>query len=81
MKPVMSIPLNQLQPDLVGTIKSIQAGQDLRRRLAGLGLRSGIHVRVIRHSPLNGPIQIRVGNTDLIMRPADAAHIQVCLGL
>jgi ferrous iron transport protein A len=75
----MTIPLNQLEPDIVGTIKSIHAGQDLRRRLAGLGLRSGIKVRVIRQSPLNGPIQIRIGHTDLIMRPADAAHIQVCL--
>jgi ferrous iron transport protein A len=75
----MSIPLNKLEADDVGTIKSIQAGQELRRRLAGLGLRSGIRVRVIRHSPLNGPIQIRVGQTDLIMRIADAAHIEVCL--
>jgi ferrous iron transport protein A len=75
----MTIPLNQLEPDTVGTIKSIQAGQELRRRLAGLGLRSGIKVRVIRQSPLNGPLQIRIGHTDLIMRPADAAHIQVCL--
>jgi ferrous iron transport protein A len=77
----MSIPLSQLQPDLVGTIKSIHAGQDLRRRLAGLGLRTGIRVRVIRQSPLNGPLQIRVGHTDLIMRTADAAHIEVCLAI
>ncbi|HEX8980944.1 MAG TPA: FeoA family protein [Parasulfuritortus sp.] len=77
----MSIPLNQLLPDHVGTIKTIHAGQELRRRLAGLGLRAGIRVRVIRQSPLNGPLQIRIGHTDLIMRPTDAAHIEVCLAL
>lgn len=76
----MSIPLNLLAPDASGTIESIQAGQELRRRLAGLGLRSGIRVQVIRQSPLNGPMQIRVGHTDLIMRAADAAHIEVCPG-
>jgi ferrous iron transport protein A len=77
----MTIPLNQLKPDTIGTIKDIQAGQELRRRLAGLGLRAGIRVSVIRQSPLNGPLQIRIGHTDLIMRSADAAHIQVCLAL
>lgn len=75
----MSIPLSKLGPDDVGTIKNINAGQELSRRLAGLGLRSGIHVRVIRHSPMKGPIQIRVGSTDLIMRLDDAANIEVCL--
>lgn len=73
----MTIPLNQLRPDHVGTIETIHAGQDLRRRLAGLGLRLGIRVRVIRQSPLDGPIQVRVGHTDLILRRADAAHIEV----
>jgi len=75
----MPLPLSQLQVNHAATIMSIKAGQELRRRLAGLGLRSGIHIRVIRQSPMNGPIQIRVGNTDLIMRRHDAAHIEVCL--
>lgn len=75
----MSIPLSQMETNRIGTIMAIHAGQDLRRRLAGLGLRSGTRVRIIRQSPLNGPIQIRVGHTDLIMRPADAANIEVCL--
>lgn len=69
--------LNQLRPNATGVIEAIHAGQDLRRRLSGLGLRSGIRVRVMRQSPLNGPLQIRVGHTDLILRPADAANIEV----
>ncbi len=73
----MTIPLDQLHPDNVGTIETIHAGHELRRRLAGLGLRLGIKVRVIRQSPLNGPIQVRVGHTDLILRRTDAAHIEV----
>lgn len=75
----MPLPLSQLQVNHAATIMSIHASQELRRRLAGLGLRSGIHIKVIRQSPMNGPIQIRVGNTDLIMRRHDASHIEVCL--
>ena len=69
--------LNQLAPEGAGTISAINAGQDMRRRLAGLGMRLGIRVKVIRLSPLNGPMQIRVGSTDLILRRSDAAHIEV----
>jgi ferrous iron transport protein A len=69
--------LHQLRPENVGTIAAIHAGQDMRRRLAGLGMRLGIRVKVIRLSPLNGPMQVRVGSTDLILRRSDAAHIEV----
>jgi len=69
--------LSELRPQDTATIDAIHAGQDLRRRLAGLGLRLGIRVRVMRQSPFNGPIQVRVGHTDLILRRADAAHIEV----
>jgi ferrous iron transport protein A len=69
--------LNQLSPNASGVIEAIHAGQDLRRRLCGLGLRLGIRVRVIRQSPMNGPMQVRVGHTDLILRRADAANIEI----
>jgi len=69
--------LNQLSTDGTGTIAAIHAGQDMRRRLAGLGMRLGIRVKVIRLSPLDGPMQIRVGSTDLILRRSDAAHIEI----
>ncbi|MFZ5484998.1 MAG: FeoA family protein [Pseudomonadota bacterium] len=69
--------LNDLQPLASGTIEAIHAGQDLRRRLCGLGLRLGSRVHVVRRSPLNGPIQVRIGHTDLILRRADAANIEV----
>lgn len=69
--------LSELRPADFATIEAIHAGQDLRRRLCGLGLRLGIRVSVIRTSPLNGPMQIRIGHTDLILRRADAAHIEI----
>jgi len=69
--------LDQLRPNHSATIAGIHANQDMRRRLCGLGMRLGIKVRVIRISPLNGPMQVRVGSTDLILRRSDAANIEV----
>jgi len=69
--------LNELNPESSGVIEAIHAGQDLRRRLCGLGLRLGIRVRVIRQSPMNGPMQVRIGHTDLILRRVDAANIEI----
>lgn len=73
----MVMHLHQLSANSTGTIAAIHAGQDMRRRLAGLGMRLGIRVKVIRLSPLNGPMQVRVGSTDLILRRSDAAHIEI----
>lgn len=69
--------LNQLAPMASAVIQALNVGQDLRRRMSGLGLRPGARVQVIRTSPLNGPIQIRVGHTDLILRRSEAARIEV----
>lgn len=77
IRTLIAMLLSELGPLSSGTIEAIHAGQDLRRRLSGLGVRLGINVRVIRRSPFNGPMQIRIGHTDLIMRPSDAARIEV----
>lgn len=61
-----------------GTIVQIDADGDLAARMTALGLSPGRRVRVIRRSPFHGPIQVRTGQTDLIIRRAEADHIQVC---
>lgn len=72
-------PLDQLKPKMRGTIHQIHVGTDLTRRMAGLGLRPGRIVEVIRVGPLNGPMQIRIGHTDLMLRRSEAAQISICL--
>jgi ferrous iron transport protein A len=71
--------LDQLLPDNTGTITALHVGQELQRRMAGLGLKPGTHVRVMRRSPMHGPLQVRAGHTDIILRRSDAARIEVCL--
>lgn len=73
----MSLPLAELPPGTVASVLSLNVGQDYQRRMAGLGLRPGVAIRVIRRSPLKGPLQVRAGHTDIILRRGDAARIQV----
>ncbi len=58
-------------------IARIDADADLVARMRALGLQAGRRVHVMRRSPFQGPIQIRSGQTDIIMRRIDAATIQV----
>lgn len=72
-------PLDQLKPSMRGTIHQLAVGKELARRMAGLGLRTGSTVEVIRRAPLNGPIQVRIGHTDLMLRRSEAAQITINL--
>jgi ferrous iron transport protein A len=55
----------------------IDADADLTARMRALGLQIGRRIQVMRRSPFKGPIQVRSGQTDIIIRRADAAAIQV----
>ncbi len=75
----MPIPLLELPTGSVGTIAAVHVGLDHGRRMASLGLRPGVAVRIIRTSPFQGPLHIRAGHTDLILRRSDASRIDVNL--
>ncbi|MGB5261003.1 MAG: FeoA family protein [Gammaproteobacteria bacterium] len=57
-------------------ITGIHAPDDIRQRLQSMGLRTGREAEVIRCSR-QGPMQIRVGSIDLIMRRCDAARVNI----
>ena len=79
--PPMKVPqpptLAALHPGESGTILALRASEELRRRLAALGVREGKHVHILRRGRFAGPLLIRVGTTDLMMRRTDASCIQV----
>ena len=60
-------------------IAGIHAPDDIRQRLQSMGLRTGREAKVIRCSR-QGPMQIRVGSIDLIMRRCDAARVSITTG-
>ncbi len=69
--------LNLLQAGEVAKIASVTADEALKARISGLGLRIGQEVAVIRRACMGGPLQIRVGHTDILMRPEQANLINL----
>lgn len=61
----------------MGVIQSLAVVPELLPRMAALGFHVGETIQVIRRAPFAGPLHIRIGTTDLIMRRADAHGILV----
>ncbi|HSR02918.1 MAG TPA: FeoA family protein [Methylophilaceae bacterium] len=69
--------LNSLTPGEVGTIQGIEAEQALYQRLNALGFRIGKKIELIRRASFNGPLHVRIGTTDIILRSIEAQRIQL----
>lgn len=59
------------------TIVRVRGEFALRERFAALGVRPGRTIRVVRRLGARGPLQVRVDHTDLVLRAAEAAQIDV----
>jgi ferrous iron transport protein A len=46
-------------------------------RLLALGFRTGKKIELIRKASFSGPLQVRVGTTDVMLRRLEAAKIRV----
>ncbi|CAG0992244.1 hypothetical protein MTYP_02346 [Methylophilaceae bacterium] len=57
-------------------IHAIDAEASLLHRLSALGFRSGKRIKVIRRAKFNGPIHVRIGTTDIILRTTEARRIK-----
>ncbi len=58
-------------------ITGIAQDEGLGLRMRAFGLRVGREVMVVRRSRIGGPLQVRVGTTDVIMRIREATLIRV----
>lgn len=71
------VTLDRLSPGENGIISIISAEESLQKRLAALGFRIGKRVELIRRASFNGPVQVRLGTTDVILRKREARLIQL----
>jgi Fe2+ transport system protein FeoA len=69
--------LHELAPGDDATVTAIHADTALRLRLAALGLRIGQRVQMVRKGTLAGPLHVRLGTTDVILRRRQAGQIEV----
>jgi len=58
-------------------VDSLTADVGLQRRLEALGLRPGQAVQMLRRGWWAGPLHIRVGMTELMLRRRDAALVSL----
>lgn len=70
-----ALSLDHFQVGEQGKIASLQADTDLKQRLSALGLREGVTVQVLRKASFGGPMHVRIGTTELIMRLNEAKRI------
>lgn len=75
-----STTLATLHPGDTATIVAIHAEEALHQRLLALGFRSGKQVEMIRRAAFSGPLQVRIGTTDVLLRRNEAAKIDICKG-
>ena len=75
---MLAISLDTLRTGDSATVVAIHAEEALHQRLLALGFRSGKQIELIRKASFSGPMQVRIGTTDILLRLAEAAKIQVC---
>jgi ferrous iron transport protein A len=69
--------LLDLPPGATGTVAGLAADAGLRQRMEALGLRPGQNVQVLRRGWWAGPLHVRVGMTELMLRRRDAARVSL----
>lgn len=69
--------LNDLKPGNTARIRALHGRGPIRQRLLDLGLVPGATITVIRCAPLRDPIEVRVGDSFLTLRRAEAVRIEV----
>lgn len=69
--------LSQLKIGQRATISAIEAEEFLFHRLSALGFRIGKPLSIIRRANFNGPLQVRLGTTDVLLRDTEASHIRI----
>ena len=69
--------LDRLNPGVRAHIEHLAMPAGLRSRLAALGLVRGKAIEMIRQAGWGGPLHVRVGSTDIILRRKDAALIHL----
>ncbi len=73
----LPVTLERLSSGETGSVMAIHVEGDLKKRFFALGLKEGCFVQVLRRATFGGPIHLRVGTSELILRRKDARCISL----
>ena len=72
-----AVALSSLVPGESATIVAVHTEEPLHQRLLAMGFRTGKQIEVIRKARFSGPLQVRIGTTDILLRKNEAEKIKV----
>ena len=70
-------PLNSLEPGEIAVIREFEGNSRLQSRLVEMGVLSGVKVRLIKKTPFQGPLEVKIRSYHLSLRWQDAGQILV----
>jgi len=70
-------PLNSLEPGDTAVIREFEGNSSLQSRLVEMGVLSGVKVRLIKKTPFQGPLEVKIRSYHLSLRWHDAGQILV----
>jgi len=73
------VPIGSLKQGQCGKISLIRGGYNALQRLSDMGLKPGTKICAVRVAPSNGPVEVSVGNSKLIIGKGIASKIFVDL--
>jgi len=59
------------------TVHALHVDAGFMHRLNAMGFRIGKPLELVRVAPFNGPLHLKLGNTEVMLRQQDAAQIEV----
>jgi ferrous iron transport protein A len=71
------IELTSLKPLETAVIAGIKTEAAMSARLLALGFRAGREIKMLRKAPFGGPVHVRVGTTEVMLRRRDAQSIHL----
>ena len=72
-----AVALSSLAPGESATIIAVHTEEPLHQRLLAMGFRTGKQIEIIRKARFSGPLQVRIGTTDILLRKNEAEKIKV----
>ncbi len=71
----LPLTLEKLMHGDKATVLAINVADELKKRFFALGLKEGAHIQVLRRAKFGGPMHLRVGTSELILRLKEARCI------
>jgi Fe2+ transport system protein FeoA len=72
-----TVSLSTLKPGEFAVIAALHTDEALYHRLAAMGFRIGKNIELVRRAKFAGPLHVRIGTTDIMLRRIDAQRIDV----